>query len=136
MTRYPKDLRYTREHEWVRVREDGTALVGITFFAQEQLGDIVYLNLPQPGSRLAHMGRLGEVESVKAVSDIYSPLSGEVLEINQEAVEDPEVVNKDPYGKGWLVRLKAVNLKELESLMTAEEYEAYLAAKEKNKEGG
>lgn len=127
---YPPDLRYTREHEWVRLQDDGTALVGITFFAQDQLGDVVFLNLPKPGDRLTHMGKMGEVESVKAVSDLFSPLSGEVLEVNREAVEHPEVVNQDPYGKGWLIKLRPANPKELDALMTAQEYEAYLATKQ------
>ncbi|MFN3973807.1 MAG: glycine cleavage system protein GcvH [Dehalococcoidia bacterium] len=126
---YPSDLRYTREHEWVRLQEDGIAVVGITFFAQDQLGDVVFLNVPQPGTHLTQMGKMGEVESVKAVSDLFSPLSGEVVEVNREAVEHPEVVNADPYGKGWLIKLRPADLKELGSLLTAQEYEAYLAAK-------
>ncbi|GBD10614.1 Glycine cleavage system H protein [bacterium HR23] len=126
---YPPDLRYTREHEWVRLLEDGTALVGITFFAQDQLGDVVFLNLPPPGTRLTHMGKMGEVESVKAVSDLFSPLSGEVVEVNREAVEHPEVVNADPYGRGWLVKLRPSNLQEMDALLTAQEYEAYIAGK-------
>jgi|FaiFalDrversion2_1042247.scaffolds.fasta_scaffold33455_1 glycine cleavage system H protein len=126
---HPPDLRYTREHEWVRLLEDGTALVGITDFAQDQLGDVVYLALPQPGQRLAQMEKMGEVESVKAVSDIFSPLSGEVVEVNGEVVERPELLNRDPYGKGWLIKIRPHDLKELDALMTAREYEAYLEAR-------
>ncbi|MBI4336249.1 MAG: glycine cleavage system protein GcvH [Chloroflexi bacterium] len=125
---YPDELRYTKEHEWVRAQGDGTALVGITFFAQDQLGDVVYLNLPAPGSSLAQTGKLGEVESVKAVSDIFAPVSGQVMEVNQEVVAHPELVNQDPYGKGWLLRVRLSDPKELAKLMAAKQYQAMLAA--------
>ncbi|MBI2935831.1 MAG: glycine cleavage system protein GcvH [Chloroflexi bacterium] len=128
MVDYPREFRYTKEHEWVHLQEDGTAVVGITFFAQDQLGDVVYLALPKPGTRLDQMGKLGEVESVKAVSDLFSPLSGEVVDVNQEAVEHPELVNQEPHGKGWLLRLRVTNSGEVENLLTATQYEEYLAA--------
>ncbi|MBI4233816.1 MAG: glycine cleavage system protein GcvH [Chloroflexi bacterium] len=128
MSNYPRDLRYTKEHEWVKLSEDGTAFIGVTFFAQEQLGDVVYLSLPEPGTVLAQFAKLGEVESVKAVSDIYCPLSSEVLEKNREAEQHPELLNQDPYGKGWLLKLRSANPREIEGLLTAEQYEALLKA--------
>ena len=123
----PNDRRYTKEHEWVLLGQDGRALVGITAYAQEQLGDVVFLDLPKAGTRLEQSQKLGEIESVKAVSDIYSPLSGEVAEVNQELVQHPELVNEDPYGKGWMVRLSRANHTQLEHLLTAQEYDTFLA---------
>jgi glycine cleavage system H protein len=131
LSAYPADLRYTREHEWVRLAEDGTALTGVTHFAQEQLGDVVYLALPEPGTRLAQFAKLGEIESVKAVSELFSPLSGEVLEKNRDVEEHPELVNQDPYGRGWLVKLRAADPRELEELLKAEQYQALLAGQER-----
>ena len=124
---YPNDRRYSREHEWVLLESDGRALVGITAYAQEQLGDIVFVDLPEPGTRLGQSEKLGEIESVKAVSDVYGPLAGEVVEVNQELVERPELVNEDPHGKGWLVRLASVDPAQLEDLLTAEAYEGFLS---------
>lgn len=123
----PDDRRYTREHEWVLLGKDGRALVGITAYAQEQLGDVVFLDLPKKGTRLEQTQKLGEVESVKAVSDIYTPLKGVVFEVNQELVEHPELVNEDPYGKGWMVRLSSVDHLQLEKLLTAEQYDQFLS---------
>ncbi|MDO8751022.1 MAG: glycine cleavage system protein GcvH [Dehalococcoidia bacterium] len=123
----PDDRRYTREHEWVLLGKDGRALVGITAYAQEQLGDVVFLDLPKKGTRLEQTQKLGEVESVKAVSDIYTPLKGVVFEVNQELVEHPELVNEDPYGKGWIVRLSSVDHVQLEKLLTAEQYDQFLS---------
>lgn len=128
---YPKELRYTKEHEWVKSAQDGSALVGITFFAQEQLGDIVYLDLPKAGTQLRQFAKLGEVESVKAVSDLFSPLGGEVLDVNQETIDHPELVNQDPYGKGWLLRVRPQDPEGLKGLLTAAEYEALLAQGQK-----
>ena len=124
---HPKDRRYSKEHEWVMLAKDGSALVGITSYAQEQLGDVVFVDLPKPGAVLKQTQKLGEVESVKAVSDIYSPISGEVVEFNQAVVQKPELVNQDPYGKGWMVRIKSVGKDELNKLLTAEQYERYLS---------
>lgn len=124
---YPNDRRYSREHEWALLESDGRALVGITAYAQEQLGDIVFVDLPEPGKRLGQSEKLGEIESVKAVSDVYGPLAGEVAEVNQELVERPELVNEDPHGKGWMVRLASVDPAQLEDLLTAEAYEDFLA---------
>ncbi len=123
----PTDRKYSKEHEWVK-REDGTTgVVGITHYAQDQLGDVVFLDLPSPGARLEQFGKFGEIESVKAVNDLFSPVSGELLETNQEAADSPEMVNDDPYGKGWLLRVNLSDPSELEGLLTAGEYENLLA---------
>jgi glycine cleavage system H protein len=122
----PDDRKYSREHEWVKREGGSAALVGITHFAQDQLGDVVYLDLPRAGTHLKQFAKMGEVESVKAVSDIYSPVSGEVLEINQEAIDHPELVNEDPNGRGWLLRVRMQDVAELDKLLTAEQYEALL----------
>ncbi|MBI4198706.1 MAG: glycine cleavage system protein GcvH [Chloroflexi bacterium] len=124
---HPNDRRYSKEHEWVMLEPDGRALVGITHYAQDHLGDVVYLDLPSPGAKLAQFQKLGEVESVKAVSDLFSPIAGQVAEVNQVLVNRPELVNQDPYGQGWMVRLASVNRDDLRHLMTAHEYEEYLA---------
>ena len=123
---YPDDRRYSKEHEWVLIESDGRALVGITEYAQEQLGDVVFVELPEPGTRLDQFGKMGEIESVKAVSDIYTPLAGEVAEINQTIVDKPELVNTDPHGNGWLARLASVDSNQLDTLLTADAYESYL----------
>ena len=118
----PQDLKYTVEHEWIRVTDD-IATVGITDYAQDQLGDVVYVDLPSPGTSLTQFGKLGEIESVKAVSDIYAPLTGEVVESNTDLNNNPEVVNTDPYEKGWLVKVKIANTQEIDGLLSAESYE-------------
>ena len=123
---YPTDRRYSRDHEWAKSEDDGTVLVGISFYAQEHLGDIVFLELPKVGATLSHAQKLGEVESVKSVSDIISPVSGEVVAVNQAAIDSPELVNEDPYEKGWLLRVKPTQEAELDSLMTAADYESFL----------
>ncbi len=125
---YPTDRRYTKEHEWVVLEDDGRALVGITEYAQEQLGDVVFIDLPKPGSKLAQNEKLGEVESVKAVSDLFSPVSGEVAEVNGELLDHPEMINEDPNSKGWIVRLVSVDTAEVQGLMSAVRYEEYLAS--------
>lgn len=122
----PADLRYTREHEWARIK-GGEAVVGVTFHAQEELGDVVFLDLPAPGAKLTRMKPFGAIESVKAVSDLYAPLSGEVLEVNKSVVEKPELVNQDPYGQGWLLRMKVSAEAEAADLMDAAAYTAYVA---------
>ena len=118
----PADLRYSKEHEWVRVDGD-TATVGITDYAQDQLGDIVYLDLPAAGASVAQDEKMGEIESVKAVSELFSPISGEVVEVNQDAVDSPELVNEEPYGRGWLVNVRLRDASELGNLLSAEAYE-------------
>ncbi|MFW6140833.1 MAG: glycine cleavage system protein GcvH [Acidobacteriota bacterium] len=121
---YPEDFRYTKEHEWIKVQGD-TATVGITDFAQNQLGDVVFVELPEVGDELEAHQTLGVVESVKAVSDIYSPLSGQVAEVNEGLNDNPEILNQDPHKKGWIIKLKMKDESELEDLMTASEYEKY-----------
>ncbi len=123
----PKDLLYTRSHEWARI-EDGEALVGITDYAQEQLGDLTFVELPDPGQRIAAGDEMGSVESVKAASEIYSPVTGKVLAVNRELDASPEKVNEDPYGEGWMVRIKVES--EPEDLLSAGEYEDILASEE------
>ena len=121
----PEHLRYTKEHEWVSVEGDiGT--IGITFHAQKELGDIVYVDLPKPGTFLQQHKTIGSVESVKAVSDIFTPVSGEVVEVNGSLGESPEILNKDPYGSGWLVKIKLSQPAEAGQLLTAAEYQAYV----------
>ena len=123
----PYDRRYSKEHEWAKVEAEDRITVGITHYAQDQLGDIVYLDLPSPGTMVEQFKKLGEVESVKAVSDLYSPMSGEVVEINQEIIDHPETVNEDPFEKGWLVKLRVTSpAGEIENLLTAEQYDAFL----------
>ena len=122
----PDDRKYTKEHEWVKPEEGAEALVGITHYAQDQLGDVVYLDLPAVGAELEQFGKLGEIESVKAVSDLFSPVTGEVVGVNQEAIDRPELVNEDPSGKGWLLRVRLRDADELQNLLTANEYSAFL----------
>ena len=126
MTDYPADLRYTKEHEWAKI-EGNRARCGITHYAQSELGDVVFVELPKAGARLTQMQAFGVVESVKAVSDLFAPLSGEVVETNAELSEKPELVNQDPYGKGWMIVIALSSPKEVEALMTAQQYEAFLA---------
>ncbi len=121
----PEDRRYSKEHEWVKVA-GGRGTIGITDYAQKQLGDVVYVELPEVGKKLTAMQGFGTIESVKAVSELFCPLSGEVVEVNGTVVDKPELVNSDPYGKAWLVVIAVANEGELSSLMTAAEYEAYL----------
>src|ERR1700760_2099377 len=121
---YPENFRYTKEHEWVHVEGD-SATIGITDHAQHELGDIVYVDLPKAGTHLEQGKSLGSVESVKAVSDVYAPLSGDVTEINATLADAPEKLNEDPHGEAWLVKLKLSNPAEVQNLMTAEEYQTY-----------
>ena len=126
MSTYPEHYYYSKEHEWVSVEGDiGTA--GITFHAQKELGDIVYVDLPKVGAKAQQGAALGSVESVKAVSDIYAPVSGRVVESNAEAKKRPELVNQDPYGEGWLIRVALADPRELDTLLTARGYEEFLA---------
>jgi glycine cleavage system H protein len=123
---YPDDLRYHREHDWARV-EGEEAVLGITWFAQDSLGELVHFEAPEVGATVAKDESYGEVESVKAVSDIVSPLSGEVLEVNQAVVDAPETVNDDPYGEGWLIRIRLSDPAEADSLLDAAAYTAHVA---------
>ena len=127
MANIPADLRYTKEHEWAKLEGD-KARVGITAFAQEQLGDVVFVELPKVGTKVTAMKTFGVVESVKAVSDLFAPLSGEVVEANTELTKKPETVNSDPYGEGWMIVIKLSNPKEMDGLMSAADYEKLVAA--------
>lgn len=122
----PSDRKYTKEHEWVKLEDSNHALAGITEYAADQLGDIVYFDLPKPGATVKHQDKMGEVESVKAVSDLFSPVSGEVIEINERLLDHPELTNEDPFGEGWLVRVAMTDAAEMDTLMSADEYEAYI----------
>ena len=122
---YPADLRYSKEHEWVRT-DDGRATIGITTFAADELGDIVFVELPEVGTQLSQFGTFGVVESVKAVSDLYAPVSGEVVAVNDELEGAPGTVNEDPTGRGWFLKLKVENLSELDDLMTEEQYREFV----------
>jgi glycine cleavage system H protein len=123
---FPEDLKYTKQHEWVLI-EAGTATVGITDYAQDQLGDIVFVELPAVGDKVSKEDAFGVVESVKAVSDIYAPLSGKVIEVNDDLPDDPEMLNEDPYGDGWIIRIELTDPAEIEDLLTSVEYEQYVA---------
>ncbi len=124
---YPSDLKYSKEHEWVRVEGD-TAIVGITDFAQDQLGDVVYLELQvDAGDAVAVGETFGEIESVKSVSELYSPLTGEVSALNEALADESEIVNSDPYGAGWMIKVSIDNPAELDALLSAEEYEAFIS---------
>jgi glycine cleavage system H protein len=123
---YPDDLKYHPEHDWARVDGD-EAVLGITWFAQDALGELVHFEAPEAGATVAKDAPYGEVESVKAVSDVVSPLSGEVLEVNEKAVDEPETVNEDPYGAGWLVRIRMSEPNEVDALMDAAAYRAHVA---------
>ena len=123
---YPGELKYHREHDWARVDGD-EAVLGITWFAQDALGELVHYEPPEEGATVVKDEPYGEVESVKAVSDVIAPLSGEVIEVNRKVVDEPEVVNADPYGDGWLVRIRVSDLGEAEALLDAEAYKQVVA---------
>lgn len=119
------DLRYTRDHEWVRL-QGGVGRIGITDHAQQQLGDVVFVELPKVGSAVAAGARFGTVESVKAVSELFSPVTGKVTAVNDELAKKPETVNSDPYGAAWMIEVQVANPAEVEALMTAEQYDAHV----------
>ena len=125
----PDDRRYTQEHEWVMIdsTDTSTAVAGITDYAQEQLGDIVYFELPQIGDNVTHLGKMGEVESVKAVSDLFSPIDGVVTEINENLLDHPELENEDPFGEGWIIKASITDAAALDELMSAADYDAFIA---------
>ncbi len=120
----PEDCRYTQEHEWVRIEGD-LATIGITHHAQHQLGDVVYVDLPEVGAMLNQNQPFGSIDSVKTASDLFSPISGEVVEVNNAVTDDPAVINADPFGQGWMLRLRPSDLAEVDTLMTADQYGAY-----------
>jgi glycine cleavage system H protein len=126
---YPSDYLYSKEHEWVRVVDDICTL-GITEFAQQELGEVVFVELPEVGQVFNSTDELGTIESVKAVAEVYSPVAGEVVEINEAVVEDPEMLNDDPLGEGWLVKLRFSSADDLKALMNAEQYEEYVKSGE------
>ena len=123
----PKDCKFTSEHEWICPESGNRGKVGLADYAQSQLGDIVFLDLPAPGTQVQQGRKMGEVESVKAVSDIFAPASGKVLEVNQAVVDEPKLVNEDPYVAGWLVRVELGNPSELDSLMDSDKYDKFVA---------
>lgn len=123
----PADLKYTKEHEWIRIEADNIAFVGITDYAQGELGDIVYVDIETEGEEVEKDAVFGSVEAVKTVSDLYLPVSAKILEVNEELASDPELVNKEPYEKGWMVKIELTNPEELESLMTHEDYEKLIS---------
>ena len=125
----PPELKYTKEHEWVRVEGD-TGTIGITDYAQDQLGDIVFVELPEVGAAISAAQKLGEIESVKAVSELFAPVSGEVTEANDGLADSPEAVNDDPYGDGWMVKMRLSAAAELDGLLSADEYEAFIEAED------
>ncbi len=127
MSEFPSELKYSKEHEWIRIDEDGNAIIGITDHAQELLGDMVYIELPEVGDFVATGDETGVVESVKAASDVYAPISGEIIEINDELIDSPENVNNDPYDSGWLYKMTVENEEDFANLLTADEYAELIA---------
>jgi glycine cleavage system H protein len=127
---YPEDYRYTKEHEWVKA-EGSVGVVGITDHAQSELGDIVYVDLPKIGAQIEKGKSLGSVESVKAVSDIYSPVSGEVIEVNEALTSAPEKLNEDPHGAAWLIKLRMTAPDEIKNLLTSQDYQTYISEESK-----
>ncbi len=128
MSEIPADLKYIETHQWVRVSDDGTATVGITDFAQEQLGDVVYIGVPELGATVNGGEEAGVAESVKSASDVFSPVTGEVIAINDKLEDEPELVNEDPYGDGWMFKVRLADTGELDSLMDADAYADHVAA--------
>ena len=126
----PTNLKYSQEHEWVRSETDNVATIGITMFAVESLGDIVFVELPEKGSLLSQFVKMGEIESVKAVSDLYSPISGQILERNEELINNPELINENSYESGWMLKIQISNPSELDKLMSANQYESFLTSQE------
>jgi len=126
----PKENKYTQEHEWICFEGGDKGKAGLTDYAQTQLGDLVYLDLPEPGVEVEQSKKMAEIESVKAVADFFAPASGEVLEVNQSAIDDPALVNQDPYGGGWLVKLELSNASELDDLMDSDQYDKFVAGLE------
>lgn len=125
---FPAELSYTQDHEWIRIEDDGTAVVGITDFAQHELGDIVFIDVTTVGESLGKGDVFGSVEAVKTVNDLFLPIEGEVLEINTEIEKSPELVNSDPYGRGWLIRMKPADASQVDGLLTAEAYKELVGA--------
>jgi glycine cleavage system H protein len=129
-----ENIRFTKEHEWIVLKEEGIAIIGISDFAQGQLGDIVSIELPKVGSIFKPMQSMAIIDSVKASSDIYCVMSGEIVEVNEELLEHPEWINQSPYELGWIVKLKPSNMEEFHNLMTNEQYNKFIGEKEENRE--
>ncbi len=125
----PVNLKYSQEHEWVRSETGNTATIGITMFAVESLGDIVFVELPEKEALLSQFVKMGEIESVKAVSDLYSPISGQVLERNEELINNPELINENSYQSGWMLKIQISNPSELDNLMSSNQYETFLTSR-------
>jgi len=123
---FPEELKYSKTHEWVRLEGENEVVIGISDYAQQELGDIVYLELPEEGDVVEKDSAFGVIESTKATEDLYSPVSGTVIEVNTPLIDSPEVINEDPYGDGWMIRVELSEPKELEDLMNAEEYQDYI----------
>lgn len=123
----PTNLKYTREHEWIKDNGDGTATIGVTDFAQSELGDIVFVELEEPGFTFEKDEEFGTIEAVKTVSELYAPVSGEIVAINEQLEEEPELVNDDPYGDGWMITIELADASELDELMSADEYDQIIA---------
>ena len=130
MSNVPDELKYAESHEWARLEEDGSVTVGISDHAQEALGDLVFVETPLVGNRVAAQDACAVVESVKAASDIYAPVTGEIIEANPALTDAPELINSDPYGEGWIMRIRPDEVGELEALLTAEEYQAQISSEE------
>ena len=126
----PLDLRYSKEHEWLRLESDDIGVVGITEFAADSLGDVVFVELPEVGAKLVQFEKMGEIESVKAVSDLFTPVSGEVLERNEQLEDGPQLVNDSPFHFGWMLRVQVNDKSEFDKLLSAEEYDALISAEE------
>ena len=126
----PPDLKYSEEHEWVRVESGNVVVIGITEFAAESLGDVVFVELPEAGSQLSQFEKMGEIESVKAVNDLYSPVTGQISERNEQVIDNPQLVNDSPYETGWMLKVELSDPSQLDKLLDATQYEAFLAAKE------
>ena len=123
----PKENKYTQEHEWICSQSNNTGKIGLTDYAQTQLGDLVYLDFPEPGTEVTQFKKMGEIESVKAVADFFAPVSGKILKVNRNVIVDPALVNQDPYGEGWLVELEVSNPSELDALMDSDKYDKFVA---------
>jgi glycine cleavage system H protein len=126
---YPSDYLYSREHEWVRV-DDDVCVLGITEFAQQELGEVVFVELPEVGQMFNANDEIGTIESVKAVAEVYTPVAGEIIEVNDSVVDDPELLNEDPHGEGWLIKVRFSSASDLKSLMNAEQYEEFVQSGE------
>ncbi|MDX1384484.1 MAG: glycine cleavage system protein GcvH [Thermoanaerobaculia bacterium] len=130
MSKYPTDRLYSNEHEWIRAEDDDIAVIGITEFAQEELGDVVFVEVPQVGETFGAGDEIGTIESVKAVAELYTPVSGEVVEVNADLEDRPELVNEEPHDGGWLIHLRMSDRGELDSLLDAEGYSEFIASEE------